>query len=237
MGGQLRRTDDPSRVMSIHRGKRAWGPIATISLSVIVALLSRSSFVRAQGSGVASVWTQHNDNSRTGANLNETILTTSNVNVNQFGKLFSRVVDGQVYAQPLYVPGVNIQGLHNVVYVATMKNNLYAFDADDPNASTPLWQVNFGPSVPNVDVGGAEDITGPIGLTSTPVIDSASGTLYCVAKTKESNSYIQRLHAVDITSGQEKPGSPVVIDGSVPGIRSEERRVGKEWRERWWAGS
>src|SRR5438093_5043855 len=168
MGGQLRRTDDPSRVMSIHRGKRAWGPIATISLSVIVALLSRSSFVRAQGSGVASVWTQHNDNNRTGANLNETILTTSNVNVNQFGKLFSRVVDGQVYAQPLYVPGVNIgQGVHNVVYVATMKNNLYAFDADDPNASTPLWQVSLGPPVPVADVGETGDIDQLIGITST----------------------------------------------------------------------
>jgi hypothetical protein len=213
----MRRHTQDQTAVSIGRGKRSWAPITAISLIVlIVALLSRSRPVWAQAQ--AGVLTQHNDNSRTGANLNETILNTSNVNVNQFGKLFARVVDGQVYAQPLYVPGVNIQGLHNVVYVATMTNNLYAFDADDPAASEPLWQVNFGPSVPNLDVSGPNDIEGPIGITSTPVIDNASGTLYCVAKTKEGTSYVQRLHALDLTSGQEKLGGPVVIDGSVPGI-------------------
>jgi hypothetical protein len=175
--------------------------------------------MEAQGLGQGSVLTQHNDNSRTGANLNETILNTSNVNVNQFGKLFSRFVDGQVYAQPLYVPGVTVgQALHNVVYVATMKNSVYAFDADDPAASTPLWEVNLGPAVPVADVGELADIDEVVGITSTPVIDSASGTLYCVAKTKEGESYVQRLHALDITSGQETLGGPVVIDASVPGI-------------------
>jgi hypothetical protein len=203
----------------MNREKRAWAPIAAISLIVLI-LLFRSGPMWAQaGTGQPSVLTQHNDNSRTGANLNETILNTSNVNVNQFGKLFSRFVDGQVYAQPLYVPGVNIgQVLHNVVYVATMKNNLYAYDADDPAASTPLWQVNLGPPVPNVDVGETGDIDQVIGITSTPVIDGASGTLYCVAKTKEGTSYVQRLHALDLTSGQEELGGPVVIDGSLPGI-------------------
>ena len=102
-----------------------------------------------------SVLTQHNDIRRTGANLNESTLTTSNVNAGQFGKLFSRSVDGQIYAQPLYVPNVNIpgQGTHNVVYVATMKNTVYAFDADDPNASAPYWQANFGPGVPWQETG------------------------------------------------------------------------------------
>ncbi len=165
-----------------------------------------------------AITTQHNDNSRTGANLNETILNTSNVNVAQFGKLFSRAVDGQVYAQPLYLPNVSIgQTVHNVVYVATMRNNLYAFDADDPAAAAPLWQVNFGPPVPHEDVSSPEDIDDVIGITSTPVIDTTTGTLYAVAKSKENNAYFQRLHAVDIATGQERPGSPVVITGTVPG--------------------
>ena len=211
-------TDVPTGTSEI-RGTRARAPIGALRLSVLIlASLSPYSPLRAQGSGPASVLTQHNDNARTGANLNEAILTTSNVNVNQFGRLFSRVVDGQIYAQPLYVPGVTIgQGIHNVVYVATMTNNLYAFDADDPAASAPLWQVNLGPPVPVADVGETGDINPWIGITSTPVIDVASGILYCVAKTKEGTSYVQRLHALDITSGQERLGGPVVIDGSVPG--------------------
>ena len=129
--------------------------IAATSLIVVTAaLLSRSSSTGAQGTGQVGVLTQHNDNSRTGANLNETVLNTSNVNVNQFGKLFSRIVDGQIYGQPLYAPGVAIgQSIHNVVYVATMKNNVYAFDADNPAASTPFWQVNLGAPVPVTDPG------------------------------------------------------------------------------------
>jgi hypothetical protein len=187
--------------------------VRVVSFMVLMLLLS---MVAAWGQ--VSVLTQHNNNSRTGANLNETILNTHNVNVYQFGKLFSRFVNGQVYAQPLYVPSVNIgQGLHNVVYIATMKNNIYAFDADDPTTATPLWQVNLGPPVPVADTRELLDINEVVGITSTPVIDIAAGTLYCVAKTKEGGSYLQRLHALDIASGQEKLGGPVVIDGSVPG--------------------
>src|SRR5574341_1050977 len=94
--------------------------------------------------------TQHNDNQRTGANLNETILNTSNVRPGSFGKLFTRVVDGHIYAQPLYVPGVSIpnQGIHNVVYIATQHNSVYAYDADSASASAPLWMVNLGQSAP-----------------------------------------------------------------------------------------
>ena len=96
------------------------------------------------GSGQVSVLTQHNDNARTGQNLGETTLNTSNVSQSSFGKLYWRTVDGFIYAQPLYVPGLNVQGtIHNVVYVATQHNSVYAFDADDPNALAPLWQVNL----------------------------------------------------------------------------------------------
>ena len=170
--------------------------------------------------GEVGVLTQHNDNNRTGANLNETVLNTSNVNANQFGKLFSRSVDGQIYAQPLCVPNVSIpnQGTHNVVYVATMHNGVYAFDADDPEASAPLWRVNLGPSVPWQDTATLyPDINSEVGITSTPVIDVPKKTLYLVAKTKENNSYIQRLHALDIATGKEKPGSPVLIQASLTG--------------------
>src|SRR5580765_575259 len=92
-----------------------------------------------------SVITQHNDAARTGANLTETILTTTNVNVSEFGKLFERTVDDEIYGQPLHVDGVNIPGVgvRNVVYVATNNDSVYAFDADDPTASSPLWRVNF----------------------------------------------------------------------------------------------
>lgn len=197
--------------------------------------LSRYLAPRAQAAGAApapvTVLTQHNDNSRTGANLNETLLTTANVNVNQFGLVFTRTVDGQIYAQPLYVPNLNIagqdgQGTRNVVFVATMHNSVYAFDADDPAAAAPLWQVNLGPSAPLPDptdptfgnrYGPYHDIRVEIGIVSTPVIDLASNTLYVVAFTKESDGYHHRLHALDLTTGQEKDGGPTEIAASVAG--------------------
>jgi chitodextrinase len=184
------------------------------SYLAVTIMLLHASFGWAQ----VNVLTQHNDIGRTGANLKETFLNTSNVKVNQFGKLFKRSVDGQIYAQPLYVSNVSIpnQGSHNVLYIATMHNSVYAFDADNPNASTPLWQRNLGPSVPQTDVGDG-DIKIEIGITSTPVIDLSSHTLYCVAKTKENTSYFQRLHELDITTGQPKSGSPVVITASASG--------------------
>jgi hypothetical protein len=96
-----------------------------------------------------SVTTNHNDNARTGQNLNETTLTTSNVNVSNFGKLFFRTVDGYIFAQPLYVSGLSIGGAtRNAVFVATEHNSVYAFDADDPNHPAPLWHVNLGTPVP-----------------------------------------------------------------------------------------
>ncbi|MFZ0589625.1 MAG: VCBS repeat-containing protein [Bryobacteraceae bacterium] len=176
-----------------------------------------------------SVWTGHYSNARTGANLNEVTLNTSNVNSTQFGKLFSQPVDGEIYTQPLYIQGVNIagKGVHNTVYVATMNDSVYAFDADSNTGANaaPLWSVNFtNPAagitaipVADVEFEGYYNIHGTVGILGTPVIDQSSGTMYFVARTKENGQYFQRLHALDITSGAERPNSPVVITASVPG--------------------
>jgi len=171
----------------------------------------------------AGTFTYHNDNARTGQNLQESALGTGNVNSSQFGKLFSYVVDGQVYAQPLYVANVNIpaQGVHNVVYVATENDSVYAFDADGL-ASAPLWQTSFiNPSAGITPVPASyvnsDSVQPQIGITSTPVIDPSTATLYVVPYTKEGASCVYRLHALDITSGAEKFGGPVLIQASVPG--------------------
>src|SRR5579883_2171869 len=182
-----------------------------------------------------AVLTQRYDNNRSGANLNETVLNTRNVNVDDFGLVFTRTVEGQVYAQPLYVSNLPFTDAvsgqvttHNAVFVATMHNDVYAFDADDPAASTPLWHVNFGPSapVPNLDfgnrLGSYSDIAVEVGIVSTPVIDLSTGTIYVVALTKEYTSdgsyqYHHRLHALDLTTGREKDGGPVDITASAPG--------------------
>lgn len=160
------------------------------------------------------VYTGQYNLSRTSANLSESVLNLSNVTSSGFGLLFSRSVDAQVYAQPLYVPAVTIAGkTQNVVYVATMNNSVYAFDADTAAASSPLWQVNLGPAAPI----NQPQLSPIYGILGTPVIDPSTGTLYAVAATLESNGVIFRLHALDITSGVEKFNGPAVIQASVPG--------------------
>jgi hypothetical protein len=168
-------------------------------------------------------YTYHNDNLRTGQNLSETVLTLSNVNQSQFGKLFTYPLDGIALASPLYVANVSIpgQGFHNVVYAATENDSVYAYDADGLS-TTPLWHVSFLKSgvttVPCADTGECGDIPTQIGITSTPVIDSTSGTIYVVAATKEGTStWVQRLHALDIATGAEKFGGPVVLAATLPG--------------------
>jgi hypothetical protein len=172
-----------------------------------------------------NVTTYHNDNSRTGQNINETILTTSNVNSTSFGKLFTQAIDSDAYAQPLYVSNVTINGaVHDVVYVATMNDSVYAFDANSNAGSnaSPLWMVNFTnvakgiTTVPTSDVHCGDSLV-PIGIFSTPVIDTTSNTIYVVARTLENGTYYHRLHALDITTGAEKFGGPVAITATVAG--------------------
>ena len=171
--------------------------------------------------GVASgvhVLTSRNDLNRTGANLKEKILKTSNVKAGTFGRVFSRRVDGQIYAQPLYVGGV---GGRNVVYVATQHNSVFAFDADDTRPDAPpLWARNFGPSVPAQDTQ-CGLLTPEVGITATPVIDEAAGTMWFTARTKENGRYVHRLHAVDIATGQPRPNSGTVITAEARGTGSE----------------
>ena len=180
-----------------------------------------------------AVLTQHNDNTRSGWNDNETALTTSNVNVQQFGAVFTLPVDDQVYAQPLVVGHVSVGGgSHNVVYIATVNNTLYAYDGDN---GRPYWQAGFtapGMRPPrNTDMtgacgGGYQDFSGNIGIVGTPVIDTARGTLYFVARSTTGSTFVQYLHAVIIVDGNEIAGSPTQItatysgngDGSVNGV-------------------
>jgi hypothetical protein len=173
-------------------------------------------------------FTHHNDTMRTGQNLNETVLTPTNVNSATFGKLLSYPLDGISFASPLYVASVNIPGtgFHNLVFVATEHDSVYAFDADGLT-NQPLWHVSFiNPGagvtpVPSPETDEPLDIPNEVGITGTPVIDPTNGTLYVVAKTKEVVSgvttYAQRLHALDIKTGAEKFGGPVVIQPSVSG--------------------
>jgi hypothetical protein len=173
------------------------------------------------GTTGTNVTTYHNDVSRTGQNLAETILTPSNVNSTSFGKLFVINVDGRVDAQPLYLAQVTIpsQGTHNVLYVATEHASVYGFDADN---GTLLWQVStLAAGESTSDDHGCGQITPEIGITSTPVIDPKAGphgTIYVVAMSKDgSGNYHQRLHALDVTSGTEEFGGPQNIQASFPG--------------------
>jgi hypothetical protein len=169
----------------------------------------------------AGTFTYHNDVARTGQNLAETALTNANVNSTQFGKLLSYAVDGSIYAQPLYVESVNLPGAgpRNVIYVATEHNSIYAFDADGLSG-TPYWQTSFinPPAVTSVPNSFAPSSVMPeVGITSTPVIDPIGMTLYTVANTLEGSNVVYRLHALDITTGAEKFGGPIVIQAVVPG--------------------
>ena len=185
-------------------------------------------FALAATVAIAQVTTSQYDNLRTGTTMNEKILTPQNVNAKEFGKLGAFNVDGAVYAQPLFIPSVEIpgKGKHDVLFVATEHDSVYAFDATRPG-DPPLWQVTLldkaHGSVPvSEDDAQCPFIRPEIGITSTPVIDSKTGTLYVLARTKirhsvGSDEYFQHLHALAITTGVEKFGGPKLISASVPG--------------------
>src|SRR5882672_4898390 len=194
-------------------------------LGACLVVLTLLSFASAQ----VPFPTSHGDNARTAANTNEVLLTPGNVNKNNFGRLFSHPLDYQALEQPLYVPSVDIpgKGIHNVVYVATMADSVYAFDAESnagPNAP-PLWKVNFtdpsngittasGPFLPCTTT---ED-RGPgftqEGIVATPAIDTNTNTIYVVAKILDNGTVRHQLHALDLGTGQEKFGGPTIISAT-----------------------
>lgn len=179
-------------------------PTVMVNLQVTVVNVAQS-----------AVLTYHNDDARDGAYTQEVTLMPSNVNSSQFGKLISYPVDGQIYAQPLYVPQLNIanQGPHDVVFVETQNNSVYAFDADATSSNpTTFWHVNLGPSISVYDSGGPWP---NVGILSTPVIDITTNTMYVVAHVSNASSWYQ-LHALDITTGADKV-TPVAITGSYSG--------------------
>src|SRR6202049_3242198 len=168
------------------------------------------------------VVTYKNDAARTGQNLTESVLTLTNVNPASFGRLRFLATDGKVDAEPLYLAGLTVQGaMHNVVFVATENDSVYAFDAD---SGAVLWQVSVlagGETVDDLPPYGCGQVVPTIGITATPVIDRAAGPhgiIYIVAmsKTMASSSYHQRLHALDVTTGAELLNGPVDIAATYP---------------------
>ncbi len=191
-------------------------PTRRISLFLCLTLASTSA-------AHAQVLTAQYDNARTGATLHEKILTPTNVNARTFGKLYSLTVDGDVFAQPLYVPALTFPNLgkRNVVFAATEHDSVYAFDANSPH-DTPLWHVSFLDPAHGITTLTDRDVQCPfitpeVGITPTPVIDPTTRTLYVLARTKENGAFVQKLHALDILTGHERPNSPVTITASVPG--------------------
>ena len=186
----------------------------------LVALLTALTVVTALGvHAQVDVLTQHNDNARTGVNVHETKLKPQTVNKTQFGMLFKRELDDQLYTQPLIVTHVQSGGgTHDLVFVTTVNNSVYAFDANDPAATQPLWHVNFGlPANLHSANFGCLDMNGQMGIVGTPVIDKTHGTLYVVSLTQAAASggprpgFTQRLHALDLATGADLPVSPVEI--------------------------
>src|SRR3954447_12981822 len=179
---------------------------------------------------MADVLTHHNDTGRTGMNPAETVLTPANVNVQSFGELFERHVEGDVYAQILYVRGVGTpHGAKNLFYVATSTNRVYAFDADDVSQdpkTPPVWSRQLDPARSLTSQEICRETVGSVGITSTPVIDAQTRTIYVVTRSSAPQPGVpgdgaNYLHAVDIATGADKPSSPVHVAASLPGTGPE----------------
>ena len=194
-------TQKDDRLTNIERMARA--AICLLCLALPVA-----------ASAQVDVLTNRNDLKRTGANLKETVLKPTNVNTARFGMVFKRVVDDQAYTQPLLVTNVKIAGgWHDVVYVTTVNNSVYAFDANDATATAPIWHVNFGTPANLHDADfGCTDINGSMGIIGTPVVNAEKTTLYVVALSKAGGGFSQRLHALDLATGADLPNSPATIE-------------------------
>lgn len=180
------------------------------------------------------VLTYHNDVARTGQNLEEKILTLANVNTKTFGKIGFLTTDGLVDAEPLYVSNLSISGRsYNVVFVADEHDFVYAFDADNLQR---LWRVSvLGAGETPSDDRRCGQVTPEIGITSTPVISlrGQGGVIYLAAMSKDKNgNYFHRLHALDITSGAELPGSPTAIEASFPNLHGVTTFDPKQYKER-----
>src|ERR1035438_2794120 len=194
--------------------------VRLISVTVLCALLAHAA---------VNILTANGDNERTNSNLQETQLSPATVNASAFAKLGVFPVDGQVYSQPLVVTGLSIagQGTHNVVFVTTMHNSVYAFDADAMSPVSTLWQVNLGSSVPSLLLYGPDgDISNEVGILSTGVIDVQRGVLYVVADVLQNGTPVFYLHALDLATGAERLNGPVELAASVRGTGSAARADG-----------
>ncbi len=216
-----------------HRSERAFWSVpgrAPAAFALLAGTLVLAASLPA--AAAVAVLTHHNDNGRTGRNLNETVLNTTNVNTNLFGLLYTRQVDDQVYAQPLILTNVDVPGSgpRNLLLVATVNDSVYAFDADDPAVTEPYWSRSFidPPAIiplANTDMsaigacgGNYQDFSGRIGIVGTPVVDPQTDAIYLVARTKENGtSFVQRLHALAAATGADLSNSPVVITAAYPG--------------------
>jgi hypothetical protein len=193
-------------------------------------LIATMPSLRAQTPTPVPVLTWRYDLTHAGQNTGETALTPQNVNVSTFGKLFAMPVDSTVYAQPLYVPNITMSDgqKHNVLFVCTENDSIYAFDADSNGGANanPIWQISLLTSAHGAGAGatavpwgdtGSPDVAPTIGITGTPTINPATNILYVVAATKENGTYYSRLHAINIVNGAEEPGSPVAVTATVAG--------------------